>query len=137
LINGLSRGMHSASRSRACSFTMPDLLLLDEPASGLDPRARIELMEILEELRRLGKTIFISSHILSELATLCRSRDDPRPRPRKIHRHDARAHRHGGGNVTTYQLTLAAEHPRPPMRSRSCPAWCASCRRCRARRDTR
>ena len=51
----------------------PDLLLLDEPASGLDPRARIELMQILQELRRLGKTIFISSHILSELAELCDS----------------------------------------------------------------
>jgi len=51
----------------------PDLLLLDEPASGLDPRARIELMDILRELRRLGKTIFISSHILSELAELCDS----------------------------------------------------------------
>jgi ABC-2 type transport system ATP-binding protein len=49
----------------------PDLLLLDEPASGLDPRARIELMEILRELRRIGKTVFISSHILSELADLC------------------------------------------------------------------
>jgi ABC-2 type transport system ATP-binding protein len=51
----------------------PDLLLLDEPASGLDPRARIELMEILRELRRMGKTIFISSHILSELAMICDS----------------------------------------------------------------
>ena len=48
----------------------PDLLLLDEPASGLDPRARIELMEILRELRLMGKTIFISSHILTELEEL-------------------------------------------------------------------
>jgi ABC-2 type transport system ATP-binding protein len=45
--------------------------LLDEPASGLDPRARIEMMAILQELQRLGKTIIISSHILSELQTLC------------------------------------------------------------------
>ncbi len=49
----------------------PRLLLLDEPASGLDPRARIEMMAILQELQRLGKTIIISSHILSELQTLC------------------------------------------------------------------
>ena len=45
----------------------PQLLLLDEPASGLDPRARIEMMAILQELQRLGKTIIISSHILSEV----------------------------------------------------------------------
>lgn len=71
LIRGLSRGMQQrVSLSRALVHD-PDLLLLDEPASGLDPRARIELMEILRELRALGKTIFISSHILSELATLC------------------------------------------------------------------
>jgi ABC-2 type transport system ATP-binding protein len=49
----------------------PQVLLLDEPASGLDPRARIEMMAILQELQRLGKTIIISSHILSELQTLC------------------------------------------------------------------
>src|SRR3974377_1779397 len=49
----------------------PHLLRLDEPASGLDPRARIEMMAILQELQRLGKTIIISSHILSELQTLC------------------------------------------------------------------
>jgi ABC-2 type transport system ATP-binding protein len=49
----------------------PAVLLLDEPASGLDPRARIEMMAILQELQRLGKTIIISSHILSELQTLC------------------------------------------------------------------
>src|SRR5687767_4020181 len=49
----------------------PQVLLLDEPASGLDPRARIEMMAILQELQRLNKTIIISSHILSELQTLC------------------------------------------------------------------
>src|SRR5438445_426000 len=49
----------------------PDLLILDEPASGLDPRARIELRELLKELRNLGKTILVSSHILTELAEMC------------------------------------------------------------------
>jgi ABC-2 type transport system ATP-binding protein len=49
----------------------PKVLLLDEPASGLDPRARIEIRELLKELRRMGKTIIISSHILHELAELC------------------------------------------------------------------
>ncbi len=47
------------------------MLLLDEPASGLDPRARIEMRELLKELKRMGKTILISSHILHELAELC------------------------------------------------------------------
>lgn len=71
LITGLSRGMQQRVSLARALVHDPDLLLLDEPASGLDPRARIELMEILQELRNLGKTIFISSHILSELATLC------------------------------------------------------------------
>jgi ABC-2 type transport system ATP-binding protein len=51
----------------------PQVLLLDEPASGLDPRARVELRELLRELRSLGKTIVISSHILPELEELCTS----------------------------------------------------------------
>jgi ABC-2 type transport system ATP-binding protein len=51
----------------------PSVLLLDEPASGLDPRARVELRELLRELRALGKTILISSHILPELEELCTS----------------------------------------------------------------
>ena len=73
LISGLSRGMQQRVSLARVLVHDPDLLLLDEPASGLDPRARIELMDILKELRRMGKTIFISSHILSELAELCDS----------------------------------------------------------------
>ena len=71
LIKSLSRGMMQRVSLARVLVNDPQLLLLDEPASGLDPRARIELMEILRELRRMGKTIFISSHILSELADLC------------------------------------------------------------------
>lgn len=73
LIQGLSRGLQQRVSLARVLVNDPDLLLLDEPASGLDPRARIELMEILRELRRMGKTIFISSHILTELAELCDS----------------------------------------------------------------
>jgi ABC-2 type transport system ATP-binding protein len=73
LIGGLSRGMQQRVSLARVLVSDPDVLLLDEPASGLDPRARIELMEVLRELRRMGKTIFISSHILSELAELCDS----------------------------------------------------------------
>src|SRR5262245_31090835 len=73
LIGGLSRGMQQRVSLARVLVSDPELLLLDEPASGLDPRARIELMEILKELRGMGKTIFISSHILSELADLCDS----------------------------------------------------------------
>jgi ABC-2 type transport system ATP-binding protein len=73
LISSLSRGMQQRLSLARALVHDPDLLLLDEPASGLDPRARIELMEILKELSRMGKTVFISSHILSELADLCDS----------------------------------------------------------------
>jgi ABC-2 type transport system ATP-binding protein len=73
MIRSLSRGMQQRLSLARALVHDPDLLLLDEPASGLDPRARIELMEILRELSRMGKTIFISSHILSELADLCDS----------------------------------------------------------------
>ena len=72
-VQGLSRGM----QQRLClAHTLvhdPQVLLLDEPASGLDPRARVELRELLRELRSLGKTIVISSHILPELEELCTS----------------------------------------------------------------
>ena len=72
-VQGLSRGM----QQRLClAHTLvhdPMVLLLDEPASGLDPRARVELRELLRELQSLGKTILISSHILPELEELCTS----------------------------------------------------------------
>src|SRR5215469_7048601 len=70
LIKGLSRGMQQRISLARVLVHDPQLLLLDEPASGLDPRARIELMDILKALRSMGKTIFISSHILPELAEL-------------------------------------------------------------------
>lgn len=71
LIGALSRGMQQRLGLARVLIHDPQLLLLDEPASGLDPRARIEMMAVLQELQKLGKTIIISSHILSELQTLC------------------------------------------------------------------
>ena len=70
-VNGLSRGMGQRLSIARVLLHDPKVLLLDEPASGLDPRARIEIRELLKELRRMGKTIVISSHILHELAELC------------------------------------------------------------------
>lgn len=70
-VNGLSRGMKQRLSVARVLLHDPKVLLLDEPASGLDPRARIEIRELLKELHRMGKTILISSHILLELADLC------------------------------------------------------------------
>ena len=70
-VNGLSRGMQQRLSVARVLLHDPKVLLMDEPASGLDPRARIEMRELLKELRRMGKTILISSHILPELAELC------------------------------------------------------------------
>ncbi len=71
LVDTLSRGMQQRLSVARVLLHDPKVLLLDEPASGLDPRARIEMRELLKELRRMGKTIIISSHILHELAELC------------------------------------------------------------------
>src|SRR5271154_4562443 len=70
-VDGLSRGMKQRLSIARVLVHDPKLLLLDEPAGNLDPRARIEMRELLKELRRMGKTILISSHILPELADLC------------------------------------------------------------------
>jgi ABC-2 type transport system ATP-binding protein len=72
-VQELSRGMQQRLCLAHALVHDPEVLLLDEPASGLDPRARIELRELLRELRALGKTILISSHILPELEEVCTS----------------------------------------------------------------
>jgi ABC-2 type transport system ATP-binding protein len=71
LIGALSRGMQQRLGLARVLVHDPKVLFLDEPASGLDPRARIEIRALLKELRRMGKTILISSHILADLAELC------------------------------------------------------------------
>jgi len=69
-VDSLSRGMKQRLCLARCLIHDPEVLILDEPASGLDPRARIEMREILKELKSMGKTILISSHILPELAEM-------------------------------------------------------------------
>lgn len=72
-VDGLSRGMKQRLCLARCLVHNPEFLILDEPASGLDPRASFEMKEIIENLSSMGKTIMISSHILSELAKMCTS----------------------------------------------------------------
>ena len=70
-VTSLSRGMTQRLGLARVLLHDPQVLLLDEPASGLDPRARIEIRGLLKELRKMGKTIMVSSHILPELADVC------------------------------------------------------------------
>lgn len=71
MVNSLSRGMKQRLSLARSLVHDPELLILDEPASGLDPRARVELRDLLRHLNALGKTIVISSHILAELEEMC------------------------------------------------------------------
>jgi ABC-2 type transport system ATP-binding protein len=71
LVEGLSRGMKQRLCLARALVHDPEVLILDEPASGLDPRARVELRELVHTLQGLGKTVIISSHILLELAEMC------------------------------------------------------------------
>ena len=71
MVDSLSRGMKQRLCLARSLVHDPKLLILDEPASGLDPRARVEMKEVLKQLQTLGKTILISSHILPELAEMC------------------------------------------------------------------
>jgi ABC-2 type transport system ATP-binding protein len=72
-VNGLSKGMKQRLCLAKTLVHDPPVLILDEPASGLDPRARLEMKALLNELKQMGKTILISSHILSELSDFCTS----------------------------------------------------------------
>ena len=71
MVNSLSRGMKQRLSLARALVHDPEVLVLDEPASGLDPRARVELRNLLVELRGMGKTIVVSSHILAELTEMC------------------------------------------------------------------
>ena len=73
LVATMSKGMKQRLQLARTLLHDPKVLILDEPASDLDPRARIEIRDLLVELRALGKTIFLSSHILTELADVCTS----------------------------------------------------------------
>lgn len=73
LLKALSKGMKQRVNLGRALIHNPDVLILDEPAAGLDPRARVELRELLNALRDQGKAIFISSHILTELTEICDS----------------------------------------------------------------
>lgn len=70
-VDGLSRGMKQRLCLARCLVHNPELLILDEPSSGMDPKARYEMKGILKNLKDMGKTIIVSSHILSELAEIC------------------------------------------------------------------
>ena len=71
MVDKLSRGMQQRLGLARTLIHDPQVLILDEPASGLDPRARVEIRELLVELARLGKTVFFSTHILADVAEIC------------------------------------------------------------------
>jgi ABC-2 type transport system ATP-binding protein len=71
MVDSLSRGMKQRLSLARALVHDPEILILDEPASGLDPRARVDLRILIHELRDMGKTIVISSHILAELQEMC------------------------------------------------------------------
>ena len=73
LVRALSKGMKQRLAIARTLLHDPKVLVLDEPANGLDPRARIEMRDLIEELQRLGKTVLLSSHILTELSDMCTS----------------------------------------------------------------
>ncbi|MEL7484593.1 MAG: ABC transporter ATP-binding protein [Planctomycetota bacterium] len=123
MVDSLSRGMQQRLGEARVLVHDPKVLLLDEPASGLDPRARIEMRELLTELGRMGKTLIVSSHILSELAEMSTvigiiekgkllfsgSIDDAYARIGKGHRILVTVERNGATNFTAAASAIAAD----------------------------
>ena len=118
LVTSLSRGMTQRLGLARVLLHEPQVLLLDEPASGLDPRARIEMRELLKELRGMNKTIMLSSHILPELADIC-NKIGIIERGKLLFNGDvetARAHGAKTGDTCTKWPCSAARTKRPPRR---------------------
>jgi ABC-2 type transport system ATP-binding protein len=122
-VDGLSRGMRQRLCLAHALIHDPAVLILDEPASGLDPRARVELREILRTLAGQGKSIVISSHILSELAEVCTTLARPVPRSIRFW------HRPGGRRAwwrSEWTATICSstfQGTKLPHRACSPPSW--------------
>ena len=115
MVDSLSRGMKQRLSLARALVHDPELLILDEPASGLDPRARVELRRLLVDLRAMGKTIIISSHILAELEEMCShigvleagrlvAAGEPRTILQSLHTGRTIRVRLAGGEVRTYNI---------------------------------
>jgi len=120
MVDSLSRGMKQRLSLARALVHDPELLILDEPASGLDPRARVELRRLLVDLRAMGKTIIISSHILAELEEMCShigvleagrlvASGEPRTILSNLHSGRSIRVRLAGGEVRTYKVSSDEE----------------------------
>ena len=126
LVTSLSRGMTQRLGLARTLLHDPQVLLLDEPASGLDPRARIEMRALLKELRSMGKTILVSSHILPELADICNKigiieQGVPAGQRRGHRRDEAGPHRHRAEHRRRRPPDRRRQPAREPARGRERP----------------
>ncbi|MEM9480035.1 MAG: ABC transporter ATP-binding protein [Verrucomicrobiota bacterium] len=119
LINKLSKGMGQRLCLGRALIHDPDVLILDEPAAGLDPKARVELKHLIRILADDGKTILISSHILSELGEMCDSLLFINE-GRIVHHGDAESLKRQSGATATYSIEIAAEADPQTLND-----WCA------------
>ena len=127
-VNGLSRGMKQRLCLAKTLVHDPPVLILDEPSSGLDPRARLEVKALLKELRRMGKTILISSHILTELADCCTSIGIIERGQLLMHGPIDEVYRRIRGN-RIIEIKFVDEHGRRPLGHPQPARDCATCSR--------